>query len=284
MKDKLCRKKRWGMALLSAVTALALAGCQTGSGAESTSPPPESSDENPFSSELQNGEEVMFSYGFGLVSPEADTNMVYDGQPIQAECFVDNTGAAMNVGILIFVDGIPQPYKVGDEAESYMHIHEAPAMQKNTFSFSFTPVSGKKGESMSVRFLSILNPQTRPDKPTYIFGHTGAMTTFFPRTLEIQQDVPTASPSYPKLPTQRAMTEEEIEQVIYTNSRGQAINELNTFNLFVEDTYRSKTTALMRRMGRSPWRYRLTVALPPIMSSSRISTMFPSPPGSFQVS
>lgn len=249
MRNKQCRMKRLSAAVLSALTLLAFAGCQAEGGSESSSPPADTSGENPFSSEQLNDESVMFAYGFGLVSPEADTNMVYDGKPIQAECFVDNGGAAMSVGILIFVDGIPQPYQVGDEAESYMHIHEAPAMQKTTFSFSFTPVCGKKGQSMSVRFLSILNPQNRPDKPTYSFGHTGAMTTFFPRTLEIQQDVPTAAPQYPRLPAQRDMTEEEIEQVIYNNSKGETINELNAFNLFVEKTSQSEDNCIDARDG-----------------------------------
>lgn len=247
MKNKQCRMTQWGAVFLSIFMLLAFVGCQEEGGIDSSSV--YISDENPFSSDILSGEEVMFSYGFGLVSPEADTNMVYDGKPVQAECFVDNVGAAMSVGILIFVDGVPQPYKVSDNAESYMHIQEAPAAQKTSFSFSFTPVYGKKGQSMSVRFLSILNPQLRPDKPTYLFGHTGAMTTFFPRTLEIKQDVPTTAPQYPRLPAQRNMTEEEIDQVIYTNSREQTINKLNAFNLFVEETSQSKDNCIEVKNG-----------------------------------
>lgn len=219
---------------------LAFTGCQAPDHTDSSSSY-DSTGENPFSSNTQNEESVMFAYGIGLEKPEGD--MVYDGQPVNAECFIDNVGPSMSVGLLIFIDGIPQPYKVGDHDETYMYIHEAPSMEKTTFPISFTPVCGKKGETKNIRFLSILNPQIRPDKLEYDYGHTNAMTTFFPRRLEIKEDVPDVLPEYSQLPSQRDMTSEEIEQVIYTNSKGQQINKLNIFNLFVRDANKSEQTA-----------------------------------------
>lgn len=194
-----------------------------------------SSGNNPFSDDVVNGEDVQFAYGFGLVSPDINNNFVYEGNALSAEYFIDNIGNTISTGMLMFVNGIPQKYSVNGGQDTYMHIQEAPAHKKTTVNISFIPVCGKTGDKLSVRFLSILNPHIRPTKLEYTYGHTNAMTTFFPRYIEMKQDAPTQATDYPYLEPQRNMTQEEIDQVIYVDRKGNEINRLRGFNLTVKN-------------------------------------------------
>lgn len=189
--------------------------------------------DNPFAQEQT--EEVMYAYGFGLVSPDPETNMVYDGSPIEFEYFIDNGGASMSVGMLMFVNGIPQTYCVeGETEETYMHIQQSPANQKITVKASFSPVTGRQGDTLSVRFLSILNPKNRPEKLDYIYGHTNAMMTFFPRYIEMAQDSVNNIEDYPRFSEPREMTEEELGQVVYMDSTGRDVSLLKEFHFYAQ--------------------------------------------------
>lgn len=193
------------------------------------------STETPFDFDVDGNEGVQYAYGFGLVSPESGSLMVYEGAAIQAEYYIDNYGSALRTGLLIFVNGHLQTYSVAGQKTTHMHIEEVPAEEKVTVSFSFTPVTGKAGDILDVRFLSILNPDTRPNSLKYIFGNTNKMTTFFPRQIEMRCDAPEQHTGYLQLGTQRNMTEDEIKQVIYVDSKGAAINKLNYFHLIVRN-------------------------------------------------
>lgn len=208
--------------------------------------------ENPFSSEFINDESVMFAYGFGLVSPDEEELIKYEGKPIEIEYYIDNIGATMSAGMSIFINGVPQAYKVeGSNDETYMHIENVKEKSVKRIKISFKPVIGRKGETLNVRFISILNPQIRPNKLEYLFAHTNSMTTFFPRKLQMLDDSPaTNNYSFTVLPSQREMTKEELEKVIYTDSKGNQVNKLKRFNFFVTDTENINQSYITNNDGR----------------------------------
>lgn len=219
----------FGMALC---ILLAISGCRPDSQSITSGSP----EKDPFATVAGSGEEVLFAYGFGLVSPKTDTNMVYDGNDISVEYYVENYGAALSTGMLMFVNGNPQPYSVADGDLTYMHIQEVPAKEKATVEVSFTPVCGYAGETLNVRFVSILNPHIRPDRLEYLWGHTNMITTFFPRKIEMQYDAPNQPAEYPCLAAQRDMTQDEINQVIYVDKKGNQVNKMSVFHLVMRDT------------------------------------------------
>lgn len=186
--------------------------------------------------EVSGDEEVLFAYGFGLVSPSVENNLIYDGMPVQVEYYIDNYAAAMKAGLLVFVNGHLQAYSVGDSDASFMQIQEIQALEKEIFSISFNPVVGNEGDILDVRFLSVLNPDIRPDSLRYIYGSTNKMTTFFPRQLEIQYETSNETSTYPNIAQQRDMTEEEINQVIYVNYNGSTVNKMTSFHLIVRNS------------------------------------------------
>lgn len=66
------------------------------------------------------------------------------------------------IGILLFLDGQPQPYRLeGESTYTYLHTFypEKPSM---VVDFYFTPITGQEGDDLEMYALAILNPEYRP--------------------------------------------------------------------------------------------------------------------------
>lgn len=133
---------------------------------------------NPF--ELDEKDTVVLGHiGHGLANPEFDANgarlpLRYNGGELKIDYSVHAAGKAKNVGFLVFVDGKPQPYKFNttEAPYEYMHIFDLEEDDKDTpFSFVFTPVTGKQGDTLTVSIASVYNPGFIPDmKETSSYG------------------------------------------------------------------------------------------------------------------
>lgn len=237
----------------SAITVLLILSILTGLVAckEKQNPEDTFSGENPFSSDFTNSEDVMFAYGFGIISPAAEETIKYDGEPIEIEYYIDNVGATMSSGMSIFVNGIPQAYRVEDsKEETYMYITEVPEKTIKRIKISLIPVTGVKGEILNIRFISILNPQIRPNKLEYLFAHTNSMTTFLPRKLQMLKSSPTKNnKTYKTLPPQREMTKEELDKVIYIDSKGNQVDKFRRFNMSVTDAENHNQSYIVNSNG-----------------------------------
>ncbi|SDZ68336.1 hypothetical protein SAMN05421736_1346 [Evansella caseinilytica] len=126
---------------------------------------------NPF--EVDEEETVMMgSISHGYDNPELDEKeeimlpLSYDGGELVINYSVSASGKAKNVGFLVYVDGIAQPYKLNttDSPYEYMHILDLEEDDKDTpFMFVFTPVTGKKGDTVNVTITSVYNASFIPD-------------------------------------------------------------------------------------------------------------------------
>ncbi|WP_230190747.1 MULTISPECIES: beta-glucanase/beta-glucan synthetase [unclassified Paenibacillus] len=100
--------------------------------------------------------------------------MQYHGGELKIDYKVHASGNAKNVGFLVFVDGKPQPYKfnTSDAPYEYMHVFDLQGEDQDTlFTFVFTPVTGKKGDTLPVSIASVYNPEFMPDmKETASYG------------------------------------------------------------------------------------------------------------------
>lgn len=92
----------------------------------------------------------------------------YNGGQFELEYQVTASGTAKNVGFLLFLDGIPQPYQVDGEGDvDYMHMFELEEDdQAYPFSFVFTPVTGSAGDTLGLKIYSVYYPQFQPDMVT----------------------------------------------------------------------------------------------------------------------
>lgn len=129
--------------------------------------------DDPFESGTNSNTEILGWLSHGPESPVLDSNGLrvpyeYNGGSFSLEYHVCATGSAKNVGFLLFLDGIPQPYRVnGQSNEDYMHTFELEEDdQTYPFSFVFTPVKGKAGETLKLKVYSIYYAQFQPDMVT----------------------------------------------------------------------------------------------------------------------
>ena len=178
--------------ILSFILLIVLVGCSNQPQKSDDSPKINDEGQNPFEMNAENSG-VMGSIGHGLVNPPLDNNnqiipLTYEGEELEIEYFVNASGKGKNVGFLIYVNGIPQPYKItqAEATYEYMHIFNLEEDNKDIpFTFRFTPVTGKKGDELSVTITSIYNPAFMPDmKETSSYGgYHEALTSSFPLIL-----------------------------------------------------------------------------------------------------
>lgn len=161
-----------GLLLLMAVGLLS--GCQ--STGEQESLPSESEDffvDNPFETDDDAYANILGRIGHGPTDFAVDEDgfripYVYHGGQFELAYQVTAAGTAKNVGFLLFLDGIPQPYQVNGEGDvEYMHMFELEEDdQEYPFSFVFTPVAGRDGETLGLKIYSVYYPQFQPDMVT----------------------------------------------------------------------------------------------------------------------
>lgn len=133
---------------------------------------------------LSNSESTSLGmFSFGIVS-ENDEKQVYEynGNELHIPFKVEGLDeeVSSDFGLIVFVDGIPQPYKIikknGETAEQqYMHKFYLKNKEKMEFDIVFTPTTGKKGERVGVVFATILRPDFIPQseqKATYGMYHS----------------------------------------------------------------------------------------------------------------
>jgi len=201
-------KKYCVLLLVALLTVAAASGCapQPYGPDESASPPKES---------LFEMETDLGSLGHGPASPDRDEAgarlpFVYEGGEMRLEYEVHAAGMAKNVGFLVFVDGIAQPYRLNETATScqYMHIFDLEEDAKSyPFSFVFTPVTGTKGDTLALTVVGVYGPSFMPDMEE-ASGYRGFQTTlegFYELYFKADADLPDSS----AVPRHRCL---EIEQ------------------------------------------------------------------------
>lgn len=137
--------------------------------------------DDPFEQDNDSNMDFLGWLQHGAVNSVLDENGLraayeYNGGKFELEYHVTATGSAKNVGFLLFLDGIPQPYQINGEGDtSYMHTFSLEEDDKDfQFSFVFTPIAGSAGDTLKLNIFSVNNAQFQPDMKTstsYGFYH-----------------------------------------------------------------------------------------------------------------
>lgn len=151
-----------------------LTGCQRAK--EDTYTPVESGElfvDNPFETGGNSTTEIVGALGHGPENPvlrDDGTRAPYEyhGGQFELNYHVKASGTAKNVGFLLFLNGIPQPYQIDGKGNmQYMNMFELEKDdQQYPFSFVFTPVTGTMGDTLELKIYSVFNPQFQPDMVT----------------------------------------------------------------------------------------------------------------------
>lgn len=196
------------------------------------------------------GEKVEYKYGFGLNNIADEQNIIYDGNPVELEFLVDNGGAGFHVGILMFINGQFQPYEAKSKTiEPYPDVFEVRKETKEIYQVSFTPEFGQAGETLNVRFLFLLNPDTIPDKSNFEYGNNTSMSQILVRELNILKDT---GQNMPELSDVEAaeMTREEADSKMRTDPGGVSRSKLNEIEFKLLNNDKSETKYIEASGGR----------------------------------
>lgn len=137
---------------------------------QAKNPPIESPAGNPFQS-ADNAMGILGSISHGPFEQDFDeiknrNPFIFDGDEVALKYFINASGMAKNVGFLVFVNGVSQPYKIDDTNAPYEYVHIFNLKEDNAdlpFMFIFSPVTGKKGDILDMNVVSIYNPAFMPD-------------------------------------------------------------------------------------------------------------------------
>ena len=106
------------------------------------------------------------------------TYYVYEGgeMHLQYQILADGLSTT-GVGILLFLDGQPQPYKTASDGTcSYIHTFYPADKERLLEELIFTPVTGEKGDELELYMVSIQFPDYFPFDGIFAFPHTSGST------------------------------------------------------------------------------------------------------------
>lgn len=182
------------------------------------------------------------SANFAMDDP-IETVYPYNGQPLEIPFTICGAEAGTNteIGVLLFVDGVAQPYKAvyadgAELSEAYMQTFHLEYEQQENFRMVFQPVTGKAGETVSVMAVTILKPSfvaEGENNPRYGFYHGESAT--IPRHISFAVDAP---PQVAAVPTVDYNITELPKDVVDTMAAWGSLEDLDTtavLSLVTED-------------------------------------------------
>ena len=182
------------------------------------------------------------SASFAMDDP-IETVYPYNGQPLEIPVTICGAEAGTNteIGVLLFVDGVAQPYKAvyadgAELSEAYMQTFHLEYEQQENFRMVFQPVTGKAGETVSVMAVTILKPSfvaEGENNPRYGFYHGESAT--IPRHISFAVDAP---PQAAAAPTADYNITELPKDVVDTMAAWGSLEDLDTtavLSLVTED-------------------------------------------------
>lgn len=179
-----------------------LAGCSGVTSEKEKNPTDKSveseSPSNIFANEPQ---QSLGSFSFGPVSDnDEDERDIYEfnGKDIRIPFQVAGTDKGVNseFGLLVFLDGVPQPYRIEESngtssKEQIMHKFHLEGEESKQFEIVFTPITGKKGEKVAIDFASVFKPDYVPEDETATnYGVYHNLNATLPQEVYFKTDIP----------------------------------------------------------------------------------------------
>lgn len=184
--------------LIISAALILLAGC-SGNGKNNQIQKESEQNNNELAEQFQEDDAIskssgMIGYGFPVDSPN---QYVYQGAAIEIAYYIENKGKTgeenAEVGLLLFVNGEPQPYSADEggkkREEAVMQKFSLSPGEKKELKLSFHPISGKKGENIGIIPATIWNPDFIPEsKERPSFGNCLQLGANIPLTIQMKSD------------------------------------------------------------------------------------------------
>jgi len=132
------------------------------------------------SSKIKLRQEMFATFSHGILAPDPEIReLSYNGKDITVQYNITNGEQDASFGLLIFVNGILQPYRV-NENNTTMYKIKLSKNQKLTIPISFKPIQVSKNNDNTVNFLLMLNPSFYPEGEIKSFGHNHTISQLLP--------------------------------------------------------------------------------------------------------
>jgi len=186
-----------------------------------TSSTEQTSEYDPFAradDDTSSGTIGSFSCG---VEWENGKELVLDYAPtVSFEYYVDNSGKDSDFGLLIFLNGVRQPYRTGENSENQiMHIFDVKQDEHQVQTIAFEPVVGEKGDEVSVEIITMFQPDyINTEKSSYGFSHR--ISSLYPSSLSVTQETDLIEPNVCSKYEVTPITEEMRQEFNQMSSTG----------------------------------------------------------------
>lgn len=174
------------------------------------------------------------SFNFG-VEWEDGKELTLDYAPtVSFRFFVDNSGKATDFGLLLFVNGIRQPYRTEEDSENkIIHIFDVNQDEQKVQTIEFEPVVGAKGDEVFVEIVSMFHPDfIQTENSNYEFNHR--ISSLWPSKMAVTQETGLSEPNvcseYEVTPISDELRQEFNEMGAAGASVGNALDD----NVYIE--------------------------------------------------
>lgn len=175
-------------------------------------------DENGFALDKQ----ISLSFGY---DKNQDGNVFEnDNNKINTKLWFESGDYELEVGILIFADGILQPVSVEGQEEKTFNVFKV--NKKSEYNIGFDLVSGDEGEKVRIDTISLLNPNFEITENTNSFGLCFMSSSPLPFWTECKVSVGTDNGAESFDLTE--LSDEVKEKHIITQDNGKVTNNLET--------------------------------------------------------
>lgn len=164
-----------------------------------------------------------------VIAPNPENmTLTYNGSPISVT-YQFQCEKPCIMGLMIFVNGILQPYTViSTGEETTMHTVEMGEKDTRQFQFEFTPVSGKSGDELVVVFANVYNAKVMElSGDINTFGNNHKISQPQPWTLKLNSDSENKNYNISNDFTIKEFSDEDKSNFIKTDINGNRRDQLD---------------------------------------------------------
>lgn len=204
---------------------------------------------------------TMLGYKFGLV--DFPQKCVYSGNPIEFDLYYQNGSFAVETGLLIFVDGIPQTYSVsGKNKPRVMQKFDLGAGEKQTVHVTFEPNTGKNSDVLSLQFASILNPSFIAEQGEN-YGNNHRLLELAPTALTFEADAKAQDFSAFSIEKSALIDDDILKRYFLTSAAAADTHTLRLYDNFssaeIFSKHNEKVLLTLEDFGGATAQYRTTI-------------------------
>lgn len=198
---------------------------------------------------IEKEETSKIDAAYGIKINQGSGIIEYNGDTISFDANFENGPVDCEVGLLIFVNGIPQKYFT-DEIKNSNYIIPIKLIQntRQNVKIHFKPISEIPEGMLNICIGSMLNPSVKPDNKNFIFGNNHKI--FFQPSFQLQSSGISTQQDYSPKYKKKVIPDEIKSFYIHTSDRGEIVNALDFTTIMQVKINNEATNRLQIKNGK----------------------------------